>query len=369
MARRVRPCAAPSHDSPMIARFTQKLPLLLALVASVAVGSSTVHGQARPAACTQLEAQLASIDRGGGNPAQAEQVRRYEDVARRQQAELDRAMAQSRKIGCEGRGFFLFSGRQPEQCGPLTRHIQEQRANLDRVRNDLDRLRAQSGGSERDAQRRAIIGELARNDCGAQYRQDAQPSGLFEALFGSRSSVLRSTGPDMAPSGTFRTVCVRTCDGFYFPISFSTTPDRFQQDQAACQNQCPAAQAALFSYPANGDINSATSINGQPYTSLPNAFRYRDKLDPSCSCRQPGQSWADALQNGDGTTQQGDIIVTEPMGRRLSQPRFDADGKPIPEPEEHKSEQKTPPNTIEGSAEPDPNRQVRSVGPAFYPER
>ncbi|MGA9083760.1 MAG: DUF2865 domain-containing protein, partial [Pseudolabrys sp.] len=22
--------------------------------------------------------------------------------------------------------------------------------------------------------------------------------------------------------GTFRTVCVRTCDGFYFPISYST---------------------------------------------------------------------------------------------------------------------------------------------------
>ena len=28
------------------------------------------------------------------------------------------------------------------------------------------------------------------------------------------------------PSGTYRTVCVRSCDGFYFPISFATVPAR-----------------------------------------------------------------------------------------------------------------------------------------------
>src|SRR5690606_29512315 len=33
--------------------------------------------------------------------------------------------------------------------------------------------------------------------------------------------------------GTYRTVCVRLCDGFFFPISFATTPDRFGADEAA----------------------------------------------------------------------------------------------------------------------------------------
>ena len=30
-----------------------------------------------------------------------------------------------------------------------------------------------------------------------------------------------------APSGTYRTVCVRSCDGYYFPISYATTAERF----------------------------------------------------------------------------------------------------------------------------------------------
>lgn len=365
----------------MTIRLHRTLSPLVALAAVLTIGGGAVQAQvpgqgqaqvqSQAPVCSQLEAQLAAFDRGGGDPAQAERIRRYEEVIRRQQAEMDRARSQSRNLGCESRGFFLFSGRQPEQCGPLTRRIQEQRANLDQVRSDLERLRAQSSGPGNDAQRRGIIAELSRNNCGEQYQREATaPRGLFDALFGDRR-VLQPSSPEMAPSGTYRTVCVRTCDGFYFPISFSTTPARFQQDQATCQQQCPAAQAVLYSYPNGADINSATSINGEPYTALPNAFRYRKALDPSCGCRQPGQSWADALSHSDGGAQQGDIIVTEPMGRRLSQPRFDADGKPIQPEAQAKTgtEPKTQPNTVQGSAEPDPNRTVRSVGPAFYSNR
>ena len=42
--------------------------------------------------------------------------------------------------------------------------------------------------------------------------------------------------------GTFRTICVRTCDGFYFPISYATSPDRFRDDEQTCQRMCPAAE-------------------------------------------------------------------------------------------------------------------------------
>src|SRR5258708_28301560 len=44
--------------------------------------------QAQSQMCQRLEAQLAAIDRGG-DPARAEQLRRYEENANRQQAELD----------------------------------------------------------------------------------------------------------------------------------------------------------------------------------------------------------------------------------------------------------------------------------------
>src|SRR5262249_10826729 len=75
---------------------------------------------ARSQACLRLESQLASFDRGAGvDPARADQIKRLEDTAAKQQAELDRLGQQSQRIGCQGLGFFaLFSGQSP-QCGPL----------------------------------------------------------------------------------------------------------------------------------------------------------------------------------------------------------------------------------------------------------
>ncbi len=349
---------------------------LAALALGLAAGPAPAQ-QSR--ACTQLEAQLAAFDRGGANdPARAEQIRRYEDAANRQQAELERALAQSRQLGCEGRGFFLFSGPAPEQCGPLNRRIQQQRANLDRVQSELTQLQSASAGSEREAQRRAIMAALAQNDCGPQYQQAAQPrgGGLFEALFGPGS--IFTPGPDTGgPSGTFRTVCVRTCDGYFYPISFATTPERFGEDERVCQRSCPAAEVALYSYRnPGGDIREATSISGQPYSSLPNAFRYRQAYDKACSCRAPGETWAEAMKHlEDQTVERGDIVVNEQRSRQMSQPRTDAQGKPVrPDPRAAQNpvaaSQPTPPGVLsEAPAQPDPKRSVRTVGPTFYPVR
>src|SRR5216683_1275229 len=70
--------------------------------------------------CPRLEAQLATIDRGGGgNPSKEEQIRRYQDAAAKQQSELDRVTSQAKRMGCDSSGFFsLFSG-QSAQCGPV----------------------------------------------------------------------------------------------------------------------------------------------------------------------------------------------------------------------------------------------------------
>ncbi len=116
------------------------------------------------------------------------------------------------------------------------------------------------------------------------------------------SAAARSSTPngDGAPSGTYHTVCVRTCDGYYFPISYSTLPSHFAEDERTCQRQCPAAEVALYSYRNPGeDMDQAVSNSGQPYTALPIAYRYRTELIAGCSCRRPGQSWADALKNAD----------------------------------------------------------------------
>jgi uncharacterized protein DUF2865 len=328
-------------------------------------------------ACTRLEAQLAQIDRGTVDPARADQIKRFEEASSRQQGELNRMTEQARRLGCQGGGFFsLFSGQNP-QCTPLNQQIQQSRANLEKMLADLDRL--QSGGAgDREAQRATVIGALAQNNCGPQYRQAAnQQRGFFDTLFGgNRNNPSGPSGGGLfstdSPSGTYRTVCVRTCDGYYFPISYATTPDKFAEDAQTCQATCPATETVLMSHRNPGeDMNQAVSASGAPYTSLANAFKYRTEVVPACSCRKAGQSWADALGTvRDSTLQQDDIVVTPERAKALSQPR-DAQGRPIRvDTRNQKSAAPTAPAADSGVPPADiPKGPIRTVGPTFVPSR
>ncbi len=92
--------------------------------------------------------------------------------------------------------------------------------------------------------------------------------------------------------GTYRTVCVRMCDGFFVPISFSTRRDNFQQDQAKCRATC-GEDARLFVHRNPGEaIEDAVDLAGRPYSRLPNAFRFRKTRVEDCACRPP--PWSEA---------------------------------------------------------------------------
>lgn len=88
--------------------------------------------------------------------------------------------------------------------------------------------------------------------------------------------------------GTFRTLCVRACDGYYFPISFSTTREHFARDQASCEQACPGAESLIYYHRVPGEgPESMISLSGEAYTDLPAAFSHRTALNPSCSCGRP----------------------------------------------------------------------------------
>ena len=347
----------------------------------VLTGLALAHAQSSNPACQRLEAQLATLDRGNTDPARVEQIRRIEDTVNRQQFEVDRLVAQSRRIGCEMSGFFSIFSNMPPQCGGLNRQIDQQRSALERMRNDLERLNG--GTTERAAQRRGLLIALGDNGCGAQYRSAAlagQQGGFWDRLFGDNGGGSVVSTPLGPMGGTFRTVCVRTCDGFYFPISYSTSPDRFRDDEQSCQRMCPASEVSLYTYHNPGEeMAQAVSLNGRPYTELPTAFQYRKAVDPACSCRRPGESWAQTLKalGPDDTVVPGDVVVTEQNAKQLSQPRIGADGKPIrPEqrapapapaiattPADSAPAAETPGQTAPGK------RTVRTVGPTFLPTR
>ncbi|HEX3503897.1 MAG TPA: DUF2865 domain-containing protein [Xanthobacteraceae bacterium] len=316
--------------------------------------------------CYRLQQQLASVDQGAADPARADQIKRADEAIAKQQADLDRALSQAHKAGCAGEGFFaLFSALSP-QCGPITSTIQQMRGNLDRMTSEEQQLKT-GGGEAQEGQRRALIGALAQNNCGAQYASAAASSGpanFFDALFGN-GTVVNPSG-DGAPTGTYHTVCVRTCDGYYFPMSYSTNATRFADDEKSCQRLCPASEATLYSFRNPGEsMDQAVSNTGQPYTALPNAYRYRKEMVSGCSCRRPGQSWADALKGADDSTtlEQGDIVVTDQNAKLLSQaPKLRGTAPATSQPGTAVTAASTP----AASTSTDPGkRTVRTVGPPF----
>ncbi len=328
--------------------------------------------------CARLEAQLATVDRGGGDPAKDEQIRRYQEAASKQQGELDRVTSQAKRMGCDSSGFFSLFNGQSAQCGPVNNQIQQMRANLDQITTSLERLRSGGlGGNDRENQRRSVLLALAQNNCGQQYANAVQsqgPGNFLTNLFGNNNP--GAPPADVGPmSGTYRTVCVRSCDGAYFPISFATVPGRFPDDERTCKALCPAAEANLYAYRNPGeDMNQAVSVSGQPYATSPNAFRFRQEFNPSCSCKAAGQTWSDALKTIDdkaAAEQQGDIIVTEESAKKMSRPLT----KPPPGPKKGTvavspapDPTPTPSPTNTAGASPD-NKPIRSVGPTFIPAR
>jgi hypothetical protein len=327
--------------------------------------------------CVRLEGQLATIDRGAGSgdPAKDEQIRRYQDAAAKQQAELDRVTMQAKRMGCDSSGFFSLFNGQSEKCGPVNTQIQQMRGNLDQITSSLERLRSGGiGGADRENQRRSVLTALAQNNCGPQYAAAARgPGNFIDNLFGNNQQI-PPPGAEFGPqSGTFRTVCVRTCDGAYFPVSFATVQARFPDDEKSCKALCPATEATLFSYRNPGeDINQAVSISGQPYSALPNAFKFRTEFNPSCACKAAGQTWSDALKSVEdkaAAEQQGDIIVTEESARKMQQ-RAQPGAKTTPAkkgaaPAAATATAPPPATTADAPAATDEKKSIRTVGPTF----
>lgn len=266
---------------------------LAAAVALATVGAIDA-AQAQGDVCTSLEAELASLEQGPA-AGSATNYRQYDAAVRRQRAELDRSTADAQRSGCMG-GFLIFQPKPSPKCPPLMASIARMKANLQRLTATRDRYATEP--FQLSQRRSQVLSALAANRCGANYNAaaGAEPpppprnGNFLDMLFGNTR--LRGWNDGYyAPGGqfgTYRTLCVRKCDGYYFPISFSTVPSRFATDEQTCQSMCPGADATLYIYRNPGEaVDQMVSLTGEPYTALPTAFRYRQEYDAACTCGRP----------------------------------------------------------------------------------
>ena len=232
--------------------------------------------------CYQLEQRL--VQEGQKNGQSQNDLPRLENEIRQLERVVDQNDSQLNR-GCYEYFLFTKSLKNTPQCKDLARQLDGSKRRL----ADLDARRQDILGSAGRSYQDDIIRELARNNCGANYVDMARRSGgggggMWEDEESSGGNVWNPQAANGAQ--TYRTLCVRLCDGFYFPVSFSTLPSHFSQDADACTSKC-AAPTELYYYPnPGGTVEQSVALRTQePYTRLKFAFRYRKEYVNGCSCK------------------------------------------------------------------------------------
>lgn len=185
--------------------------------------------------------------------------------------QLAQAKAQARNVGCTG---LLALFRPRGLCAGVTAQVQALEAQLRRA------------------------------------RQQAFPSvstSIVQGPFQERVAV-----PDCGrPAARARVVCVRLCDGYYFPVNHSITQKNLAKDEQKCLGQYPEGQAALYIDRSGGEnIATMVSLNGKlKYGDQPFAFAFQRSFDPSCP--RPGAHLAEAARAAAKTVPDSAAIVRE----------------------------------------------------------
>ncbi|MGH6834709.1 MAG: DUF2865 domain-containing protein [Methylocella sp.] len=286
--------------------------------------------------CGALAARIAAL--GDGSQTSSNHS---DGAAQKRRAELDRAIRSARALGCDRGQFSLFDAP-PPQCPGLNARIQQMQANL---------AQYQGGGdsASNPAARQLIASYNAR--CRGQVQAAVQPRqrGFFESLFGifgpnpnpfsfdqspRFEQVLPLPGEDLTPRGGSQAVCVRDCDGGFFPLNLSARQSDPDQLTGLCQALCPNASVSVYTRSPNQDINTAVSLDGEsPYSDLPNALKFEKSFDPACTCKPAGQSWAATLAGAEqilGRERKSDIVVTPEKSAELAKPKFEKAAPPRP---------------------------------------
>ena len=210
-----------------------------ALLVLLAVSLDARASWAQTAYCSQLQYQYVAALQSSAPGSAGISI-----AALSQQ--LSQAQAAARAANCRG-GFLFFGPRRSPQCAAINAEIQRLR---------LETAQIQRGGP--------------------LFRQDVRQ--ISNALFANRCAT-----PQMQPAANYRTLCVRTCDGYYFPISQAVATNRFDVDAEVCQSMyAQQGQAELFVL-RSGDVANAETVDGKRYGDQAFAFLYRAAYSPTCA--------------------------------------------------------------------------------------
>ncbi len=215
-----------------------------------------------------------------------------------------RARARTRIVSRPKKSFFgsLF-GSQPSG-GNSSKPFQG-------LKSLFDGIQGKSQRAPRPASVRASyekrMREAARLDANSANERLLSRSGRASTGWGYDPGRAASAAQSRWGKGRYRTMCVRMCDGYYFPVSFKASSNQLEADAQFCNSDCYNAPTKLFYYSnPGGDIENMRALDGVRYKDIANAFKYRKEYVKECRCkaapwsrqaRQQHESWGLQARN------------------------------------------------------------------------
>jgi hypothetical protein len=249
--------------------------------------------------CAKLYHQLTSGTEVIGTTVQTRALRR--ELTEKDQ-EIRAARQRLRDMGCSSGSVVVIGGTNQDACSAQQAAIDGMRRVRDELASGRQPISNRSGATRE--QRQKILDAIAANGC----HSDIYPT-LASTDPDSETDVRRPVETFIPPlddkkhfwpsairptlgyevASPLKTICVRTCDGGFFPISSNASPASFQRDAETCAAMCPGTQTELFYsslYDTNADemISAAT---GETYGQMPSANLFKQRkpgADSKCGC-------------------------------------------------------------------------------------
>ena len=296
-------------DGPVVTRISWTLIALSTLLGLAPLAPAC----AQDVDCAALRAEIDGLRRpiDAGRP---------EVALRQQRLELQRSHERMEDLGCNGANGL---DPDPPECEVVARRVQ-------RLEDGLQSLESQAAGAppiESDMRRRLT------NQFDASCTGVGDESARLPDLSGSSilpgpedAPTMMPVDPDAPPdvpkTKLSRVICVRQCDGAFYPLAVDVAPDQVDGLDQICKAQCPNAQASAYTLRADEDVAQAVTSDGSTYQALPSAFAYQKASVPACTCRAPNASWAETLAQAETMLQpqKGDVTVTPAIAASMARP-------------------------------------------------
>jgi hypothetical protein len=120
-----------------------------------------------------------------------------------------------------------------------------------------------------------------------------------------------SAWPRQRTFASYRTICVRLCDGYYWPVNSGTRSSSIARDLNICEQSCQSETSLYIQYGLGADAGDMRDLSGKPYRKLKTAFLYRKSYDSACRCKPDPWSKPELMRHEEYRAAESGVLLSD----------------------------------------------------------